>query len=191
MGRRVRMVSDIAILNDMIKDTAKISPEKSNRGLEVILTESKQPDSLVTIFGLPNDVIIIKVDKFKEPDTIFNCSGGKCKRSDFAIIADTGNKKVIIHIEIKAAKGKPQKKIIDQLKGSDCVIAYCQKVGQNFYDKQDFLKDYKPRFVAFIHTRIPKTKTRQEHKNNAHGSPDDMLMIDTTNTLTFNHLAGI
>lgn len=184
-------MSDLDILNEMIKNTAKIAPKNNNRGLEVKLTEPQQPNSSATIFGLPNDAIIIKMDKFKVPDTILNCSKGKCKRSDFVIIADTGNKKVIIHIEIKAAKKGPKKDIINQLKGSDCVVTYCRKIGQNFCGNQDFLKDYELRFVALIHTRLPKTKTRQEHKNEVHDSPDNMLIIDTTNVLAFNHLVGI
>lgn len=183
------MVSDIYILNKMIKDNAKISPEENYGKLKVKLTEPQHPDSSATIFGLPNDAIIIKVDAFKSPDTIFNCSNGECKRSDFVIIANTDNKKVIIHIEMKAAKGKKKKHIINQLKGANCFVAYCQKIGQEFWNKPDFLKDYNTRFVAIVHTRIGKSKTRAERKPCIHDSPENVLIMPLHH-LVFDHLAG-
>jgi len=184
------MVSDIDILNEMIKDNAKISTEDNYGKLKVTLTEPQQPDSSATIFGLPNDAITIKVDTFKSPDTIFNCSNGECKRSDFIIIADTVNKKVIIHIEMKAKTGKTNNDIIKQLKGADCFVTYCRKIGKEFWNKPDFLKDYNTRFVAIVHTSIGKKKTRITPGIGVHDSPEQMLKIDSPHHLQFNHLAG-
>ena len=167
------MMSDIDILNEMIKKTAKILPKKDKHGLKVILTEPQQPDSSITIHGLPNNAIIIKVDKFKSPDTIFDCSKYECKRSDFVIITDTGNKQVILHIEMKAANGRSEEYIINQLKGADCFVAYCRRIGQEFWDEQNFLKGYNTRFVAIVHTRINKGRTRAERKSGAHSRPKD------------------
>lgn len=182
------MKSDIDILNEIIKDNAKILPEDNYGKLKVKLIEPQQLDSSATIFGLPNDSIIIKVDAFKSPDTIFNCSNGECKRSDFVIIANTDNKKVILHIEMKAKNGK-NSDIIKQLKGADCFISYCQKIGQEFWNQPDFLKDYNTRFVAIMHTRIGKSKTRAERKPCVHDCPENMLIIPLHH-LAFNHLAG-
>ena len=190
-------MSDIDILNEMIKKTAKISPKKDKHGLKVTLTEPQQPDSSITIHGLPNNSIIIKVDKFKSPDTIFDCESdeckrfGVCKRSDFVIITNTNNKQVILHIEMKAANGKSEEYIIKQLKGADCFIAYCRKIGQEFWDKKDFLKGYNPRFVAIVHTRINKGRTQAERKSGTHSRPKDMLKINSSHRIEFNKLAGI
>lgn len=184
------MVSDIYILHKMIKDNAKISPEETYSKLKVVLSEPQHPNSSATISGLPNNAITIKVDTFKSPDTIFNCSNGECKRSDFVIIADTGNKKVILHIEIKMTKGKKEKDTIKQLKGGNCFIAYCQKIGQEFWEKQDFLDGYNTRFVSIGHTSIAKQKTRMTRNSGVHDSPERMLKIDSPHHLQFNHLAG-
>jgi len=184
------MVSDIYILNKMIKDNAKISPEENYGKLKVILPEPQHQDSSATISGLPNNAITIKVDNFKSPDTIFNCSNDECKRSDFVIIADTGNKKVILHIEMKATKGKTKKAIIKQLKGADCFVAYCRKIGKEFWNKQDFLDGYNTRFVSIGHTSIDKKKTRITRNTDIHDSPERMLKIDSPHYLQFNHLVG-
>lgn len=184
------MMSDIDILNEIIKDNAKISPEDNYGKLKVKLTEPQQPDSSATIFGLPKDAITIKVDAFKSPDTIFNCSNGECKRSDFVIIADTDEKKVILHIEMKTSKGKTKKDLIKQLKGADCFVAYCRKIGQEFWNKPDFLEDYNTRFVAIKQTRIAKKKTRAERKPGVHNQPENMLIMHSPHRLAFNHLAG-
>jgi len=184
------MVSDIDILNDMIKDTAKISPEDNYGKLKVTLTEPQQLDSSTTIFGFPNDAITIKVDTFESPDTIFNCLNGECKRSDFVIIADTDEKKVILHIEIKAKTGKKNNDIIKQLKGADCFVAYCRKIGKEFWNKQDFLDGYNTRFISIGHTSIQKKKTRIIRHLGVHDSPENMLKIASPHYLAFNHLAG-
>lgn len=184
------MVSDIDILNEMIKDTVKIQPEENYGKLKVTLTESKQDGSSATIFGLPNNAIIIKVDAFESLDTIFNCSKYECRRSDFVIIANTGNKKVIIHIEMKATNGKKRKYIVDQLKGADCFVTYCQKIGKEFWNKPNFLDDYKIRFVRIGHTSISKKRTRMIRNSGVHDSPERMLTIYSPHHLGFNHLAG-
>ncbi|HJH29416.1 MAG TPA: hypothetical protein C5S51_06945 [Methanosarcinaceae archaeon] len=183
-------MSDIYILNEMIKDNAKISPEENYSKLKIILPEPQHPDSSATIYGLPNDAITIKVDTFKSPDTIFNCSNDECKRSDFVIISDNGNKKVILHIEMKTTKGKTNKDIIKQLKGGDCFVTYCRKIGKEFWNKQDFLDGYNTRFISIEHTRISKKKTRITRNPGVHDSPKRMLKIDSPHHLQFNHLAG-
>ena len=184
------MLSDIDILNDMIKKPAKISPIDNYGKLKVTLTEPQHLDSSATISGLPNNAITIKVDTFKSPDTIFNCSNDECKRSDFVIISDTGKKKVILHIEMKATKGKTKKDIIKQLKGADCFVAYCRKIGKEFWNKQDFLDGYNTRFISIGHTSIDKKKTRITRNRGVHDSPEQMLKIDSPHHLQFNHLAG-
>ncbi|MDP5016295.1 MAG: hypothetical protein NWQ43_03125, partial [Dolichospermum sp.] len=91
-------MSDIAILKQMIKETATVPLEKKNGKNLVTLTEPDLPDCFVTIHGMPHndEVIIIKADKFKSPDTVFIGSKGECKRADFVIIAYTDTKKVIL-----------------------------------------------------------------------------------------------
>ncbi len=183
---------DIDILHKMIKDKAKVSLVDNYGKKKVKLTEPQHPNSSVTIFGLPENVIVIKVDAFKSPDTVFAGSQGECKRADFVIVAETDKKKIILCIEMKAKKG-PEKEIIQQLAGAQCFIAYCREIGRTFWEQRDFLKSKNCvcRFVSIGHTRIPKKKTRiTRRQSEPHDRPDRMMKIDWPHNLQFKHLAG-
>jgi hypothetical protein len=153
-------MSDIAILKEMIKDTATVSLEERKGKKQVIL---KEPDAnySVTIDGMPDDeqVIVIKADAFTSPKAVFIGSKGECKRADFVIIAD-GKKKVILCIEMKAGNGESDKHITAQLKGAKCFVAYCREIGQLFWNKPNFLKDYEYRAVSIKNITLSKQKTR-------------------------------
>lgn len=183
-------MSDIDILHQMVRDTAKIPVSDEYSRKKVVLKEPQQPKSLVTILGLPDDVIVIKADAFRSPDTVFKGTQGECKRADFVIVADTGDKKVIICIEMKAKK-KQRWTIVKQLTGAKCFVLYCQGIGREFWNKPDFLIGYEYRFVAICHTSIAKRKTRYEKKLRVlHDHPENMLRISRPNDLQFNRLAG-
>lgn len=182
-------MSDVAILNEMIKDTVKVPLTSAGNWKMVTLTEPRQLNSLVKICGLPNDVIVIKAEDFRSPDTVFGGLRGECKRADFVIVADAVNKKTILCIEMKATKGT-RNEIVLQLKGAKCFITYCQEIGKNFWNKGNFLDDYRYRFVSIGHTSIPKKKTRFILTHNVHDRPDRMLKIDYAKRLEFNRLAG-
>ncbi|MBU7581910.1 MAG: hypothetical protein KAF91_03205 [Nostoc sp. TH1S01] len=160
-------MSDIAILKEMIKESATVNLEDDGYGKnKVILKEPSPPNYYITINGMPNDddVIIINADNFKSPDTIFHGNRGECKRADFIIIADEGKKKIILCIEMKAGKGGTQSDIIEQLTGAYCFVAYCREIGQSFWKQPNFLEDYECRFVSIKDiTRKKTTRIDQNH----------------------------
>lgn len=155
-------MSDIAILKEMIKESARVSLKDRKAKKQVILNEPPPADYSVTIDGMPDDdqLVVIKADAFTSPQAVFIGSKGECKRADFVIIADTGQKKVILCIEMKAGKGESETDIIGQLKGAKCFVAYCQEIGQLFWNKPNFLKDYEYRFVSIKNIKLNKTSTR-------------------------------
>lgn len=108
---------------------------------------------------------------------------------DFVIIADGGDKKVIICIEMKARKDS-QKEIIQQLTGARCFIAYCQEVGKSFWQAKGFLKGCAYRFVSINHISIAKRKTRIDRHSGVRDRPDRMLKISSPKRLEFSHLAA-
>ncbi|MEH2050362.1 hypothetical protein [Nostoc sp.] len=183
-------MSDIAILKEMINETATVPLQNLHDKMQVTLTEPPPVDYSVTINGMPHndDVIVIKADAFNSPKTVFKGNRGECKRADFVIVADTENKKVILCIEMKGGKGGSKKEIIQQLKGAECFVAYCRKIGQSFWEQQNFLSDYVYRFVSIREISIPKQKTRIERPTSNHDRPDRMLKISSPNYLNFNHL---
>ncbi|MBI2779090.1 MAG: hypothetical protein HYX62_04810 [Gammaproteobacteria bacterium] len=180
---------DLAILHQMIKDGAKVPLLEKHGKKSVVLSEPQHPDSSVTIAGMPDNTIVIKADAFKSPDTVFAGLQGECKRADFVIVADTGKKKSIVCIEMKAKKAS-EKEIIQQLSGAECFIVYCREIGKSFWKQQDFLADYSFRFISIGHTSIPKRRTRIDRSADVHDRPDRMLKISSPHRLQFNQLAG-
>ena len=183
-------MSDIAILKEMIKDTATVPLTKNNYGKNQVILEEAN-DYSVTINGMPDNdqVIVIKTDAFSASNAVFKGNRGECKRADFVIIADTDTKKRIIFIELKAKKDS-ETEIIQQLTGAQCFVAYCQEIGRKFWQQKSFLDNYQSRFVSIGHINVPKRKTRIERSTDNHDSPERMLKIDWPDYIEFNHLAG-
>ncbi|TAF71182.1 MAG: hypothetical protein EAZ59_01945 [Oscillatoriales cyanobacterium] len=183
-------MSDIAILKEMIKESATVPLEEHKGKKQVILKEPPPADYSVTIDGMPDDaqVIVIKADAFPAPNKIFTSSKGQCKRADFVIVA------IIFCIEMKKNKDQ-NSKIIQQLTGAKCFVDYCQEIGKAFWNQQNFLDAYEYRFVSIGHISISKGKTRinrlnetHDRLNETHDRPDRMLKISRPNKLQFNHL---
>jgi hypothetical protein len=179
----------IDILRQMIKSNALVETTNTYDHLSVRLEEPQQPNSVVKIKGLPEEVIIIKVDTFPAPDTIFTGKNGECRRADYVIVANEQARKRILFIEMKRRKA-PEHEIVEQFKGAACFIAYCKEVAKQFYNFNDLLTGYEFRYVSFGHTSIAKRKTRYERTAAQHNRPDRMLKIDWPNNLYFKHLAG-
>ncbi len=183
-------MSDMEILNQMIRNTAKVSLEESEYGkFFVTLHEPQSPKSTVTIVGIPSDAIVIKVDDFQSPDTIFSGEHGECKRADYVIVADYSGKKRILYIELKTTKS-PLNEIIKQLAGAKCFISYCQEIGKTFWGKTNFLRDYQHRFVSIGHTSITKRKMQIDRSKKVHDTPDKLMKISWPHRLQFNQLVG-
>ncbi|MCC3507052.1 MAG: hypothetical protein JGK23_31010, partial [Microcoleus sp. PH2017_19_SFW_U_A] len=189
-------MSDIAILKEMIKESATVPLEEHKGKKQVILKEPPPADYSVTIDGMPDDaqVIVIKADAFPAPNKIFTSSKGQCKRADFVIVADTPTEKIIFCIEMKKNKDQ-NKNIIQQLTGAKCFVDYCQEIGKAFWNQQNFLEAYEYRFVSIGHISISKGKTRNSRSTETndrlteiHDRPDRMLKISRPNKLQFNHL---
>jgi hypothetical protein len=143
-------MSDIEILKEMIRNLAIVPLIIDKPKNKVILSEPPPANYSVTINGIPdqNNVIVIKTDAFKSPDTIFQGSHGECKRADFVIIANTEKKKVILCIELKAGKGGQTHEILQQLEGAKCFAEYCKEIGKSFWNQPKFLNGYEYRFVS-------------------------------------------
>jgi len=90
-------MTELDVLSSMIKNSAKVNIESKSGSNEasVTLKESQSPTSEVTIYGLPLDAIVIKVDEFKSPDTILTETRGQRKRADYIIVANRNGKKNI------------------------------------------------------------------------------------------------
>jgi hypothetical protein len=174
------------ILEELIQPNARVRLTKKYDRYHVELCEPKC-DSKVTLHGLPEDTFIIKADSFPPPKSIFQGGRGECRRADFVIISES--RKVVVYIELKKSKGS-QEKIVQQLKGAQCLVAYCREIGRRFWSNSEFMSDFKHRFVSIGHTSMPKKKMRAERTVGQHDQPERMMRIDWPHHLEFNRLAS-
>ena len=189
------MSSDFEILQELIRDDALATVEHSNGKRALILTESgnnrRIPYSL-KIRNVPINVIAFRADTFPAPNCIFKNDKGQCKRADFVIIASDNKANWIVYIEMKSGGGgRSEKEIMQQLRGAQCLIAYCRAIGQEFWRERKFLgkNNYRQRFISIREIGTQK-RPFFPPKSAQHDSPDRMLKIKAPpkDSLWFNQL---
>jgi hypothetical protein len=184
-------MSDLKILKELIIDKALVTIEPGLYGKsQVVLSETEsQTKYCVTIHNIPKESIVIKTDVFPAPKHIFNNVKGECKRADFVIISHTKKTNYIIFIELKQGKGETQA-IIQQLKGSQCLIDYFRAIVKVFWQNHNFLniKNYKYRFISIHHINTNKKPTFTQQPNTIHDKAECLLKVNAPNNLQFNQL---
>ena len=184
-------MTDLELLNKMIKASARIAVESHYRNYKVVLSETKCPSSKVEIRNIPQDAVIIVADKFPEPNGVFAGSRGECKRADYIIVAEKDGRTVAVYVELKCANSATATDIQNQLRGAHCVFCYCQAIGREFWKEPGFLSGAVHRYVSFGHTgSTRKHKTRETRHAALHDNPDRLLKLDWANSVEFNKLAG-
>lgn len=183
-------MGDLQILKELFKKDALQGLENNYHKFHTTLREPSCPDSSVLIADIPEESLVVKIDKFPDPSAVFNGDKGECRRADFLIISEYNDKKRILFIELKRTKDE-KTKIIQQLKGAVCALKYCQEAGKQFWNKSNFLDEFEFRFVSFGHTAIRKRRTRiRREVSTTHNSPEKMMKIDWPANIRFNHLVG-
>ena len=189
-------MSDFDILQDLIQDDALASAEDEYDKKIIVLKESgnQQPEYSLKIRNVPDDIIAFKADAFPPPNNIFKNSKGECKRADYVVIASDDRANWIVHIEMKSGKGNSEKEVEQQLRGAQCLVAYCRAIGQEFWQEPAFLekKNYQQRFIRVKNIRVAKRPTLIEPKSGRHDRPERMLKINAPakGNLEFRKLVG-
>ncbi len=169
-------MNDIELLQKLFEDRL-IKSKESVYGKPYI--ELKESDLYsITIQNVPEDAVAIKTDSFPNLQGFFNCCSniGQCKRADFVIITDDK----LIFIEL--CKGKKQeKKVVQQLKGAQCVIEYCRNISDKFYNYNSLLKNNIHCFVSVSNIGVNKRGSKQKQYQN--NTPDNFLKINASNNL--------
>ena len=185
-------MSDLDIFDEMLTEEALVSVQKDSGGkFFLVLSEgSGQETYQIEIRNIPKDIIAFKADKFPAPETVFKCGKGECKRADYVLVANRDNKNWIIYLEMKRGSAKANA-IMQQLKGAECLVAYCRAIGRAFWQAKGFLKenDYRQRFVSIKNVSVNKLPTRNSSKSSVHDKPENMLKINSPGKkLQFNKL---
>ena len=188
---------DFDILQDLIKTEALASIEyEYNKKIIVLEEPGNQTQSAYSlkIRNVPDDIIAFKADAFPPPNNIFKSSKGECKRADYVIIASDDRANWIVHIEMKSGKGDSEKEVEQQLRGAQCLVAYCRAIGQEFWQEPAFLekKNYQQCFISIKNIGVAKRETWPEPKSDQHDMPERMLKISAParGSLQFKRLVG-
>ena len=182
-------MSDTEILLQLFKPRAQVEAITNSYGKkEVTLTEAQQPDSRVKINHLHSDAVIINVDKFEGPHHVFNCDTGVCKRADYVIISESA--RVILYVELKSASHR-NSDVVNQLKGAKCFIGYCKEIVRLFWSENNFMDNYKERYVSFVEISASQRPVFSQ-SSPVHDTSSAFLKIKRPNRSfqSFNKLVG-
>ncbi|QRV23372.1 hypothetical protein [Marinomonas foliarum] len=177
---------DTSVLNRLFNDRAKIPIDDYYGKKKVVLKEPQVEDSMIEIRGIPDDAIVIDLDRAFSNEKLFAGSQGECKRADYIIFSE--QRKKVLFIEMKKT-GAKLNDIVKQLKGSLCAFEYCQSIAREFFNENNFLSAYECRFITINHTGMSNRTTTIEKIAGTNNRPDAPLKLSWTQTIQFNQIA--
>ena len=191
------MMSDFEILQDMIRDEIRALVEYEYSKKTIVLQEPGnrlRPEYSLKIRNLPDEIIAFKADAFPHATGIFRNSRGECKRADFVLFASDDRTNWIVYIEMKSGNTGLASAIEQQLRGAQCLVAYCRAIGQEFWKEPRFLKktNYHQRFISVKEIGLNKRPTFMRPESGHHDTPERMLKINAPAkcVLQFKSLVG-
>ncbi len=183
-------MSDTTILKRMLQNNILLPLEDHYASKKVILKEHQAQDSWVEIHNIPEDAVVIDLDRAFHNQHLFQGGNGECKRADYVIISELEQK--VLFIEMKRTNA-PAVDIVNQLKGALCAFEYCQIIAREFFQSSYFLEHYQQRFISLRHTGGTKQKTEIERTANLgekHNTPNYPLKISWAKTIQFKKIAA-
>lgn len=174
---------DTGVLNELFADKLMGDFGKKNGRRFAMLKETDKGAKLkrVDIFDVPEESVLIKLDRAEPPHSLFKKEKGKCRRCDYVLITKTKYKHIMLFIEMKSAKRVPVSDVKKQFWGAECVIDYCNATLKRFHDQADFFGKFEKRFVVFYKPSISKRSTRLPKKpslvktSGTNDTPEHML----------------
>lgn len=160
-----------------------------NYGRSVAVLREPSCDSEATIYNVPDDAIVVKLDENLDLGRLFSGSFGECKRSDFLVITEKNSKIIFVHIEIKLTRANAGD-IQHQLRGSYCFVHYLRELGKAFAKHNTFLIQARHRFVSIRHTGPRKRKTKIERATGQNDVPERAMKISSPYHIEFANICG-
>jgi len=144
----------------------------------------------VTIMDLPNNSIVLNIEKFEQPKTLFKGKMGECKRCDYILVLTEEKQKILLFIEMKSGRLN-MAEIQRQFKGAECAIDYCDAVLNRFHAQDGFFKSYKKRFVIFYKPNLAKRTTQPFITSVKNDSPERALRYPSPHNPSIKKLLGL
>lgn len=183
-------MTDTSLLNTMINQSAMVGLQNYNVGAKkVVLIEHQTANSELEIRNIPEDSVVIEVDKSISNNDLFSNKKQECKRADYLIVSEQNN--LILFIEMKKGKHNGPE-TIKQLKGSLCVLNYIQSIAREFYKEHDFLDGYNKLFIVFqkVNTKKKKTSYHNMRENIKSNTPENPKIFSQFTDIQFNRILG-
>lgn len=129
----------------------------------------------VRIFDIPDNSILINLDRYRQPETLFKDNRGQRTRCDYVLLTTFNHLPCMLFIEMKS-RSVSDKEILKQFKSSECLMDYCNAVLNRFHEQNDLLKSFHKRFVVFYKPRsTPKRPSRPPCPSSSNDKPDNAL----------------
>jgi hypothetical protein len=163
-------MANLQSLDELLVDEIKGTFSINNGRRFARLRESGRNSRLrqVDIYDVPDGSILIKLDQFDPPNSLFKSNRGQCRRCDYALVTTVGSRDVLLFVEMKSGR-IDNREIEQQFKGAECVIDYCDAALDRFYAQNNLLKNHIKRFVVFYKLSMSKRTTRPKkspsHRN--------------------------
>ncbi|PIE03505.1 MAG: hypothetical protein CSA81_01825 [Acidobacteria bacterium] len=143
----------------------------------------------IDILGVPANSILIKLDEYAQPSTLFKNDKGQRKRCDYILFFHIQNQGIVLFIELKSNKVK-NPEVIRQFKGSECVLDYCNATLKRFHNHDTLLENFSKRFIVFYKPRISKKRTRPMIKPN-NTIPENALKYPATKNISLKSIIAL
>lgn len=128
----------------------------------------------VDIYDVSEDSLLIKLDKYDQPKSLFKGTEGERKRCDYVLITSINSQSYLLFIEMKSKRVKPSE-FIKQFKGAECLMDYCDATLKRFHEQNNFFEGFKKRFVVFYKIPLSKQRTRSIDSFGNNSTPDKAL----------------
>ena len=128
---RKLLVSDI--IGDIIHEHGVCSVRLQETGVQAKLKR-------VDILGIPEKSVLMKLDAYEQPLSLFKGEKGERQRCDYILFTVIDGKGYALFVELKSAKLK-KSEYICQFKGAECVVDYCHSALKRFHN-HDRLKTF-------------------------------------------------
>lgn len=147
-----------------------------NGARHVYLKETSHEAKLksVIIRHIPEKSLLVKLDGYKQPVSLFSGSKGERKRCDYILFTLIDGKGYALFIELKS-KTLKKTEYAAQFKGAECVIDYCHAALKRFYNYHRLIESFNRRFFVFYKPpSIAKQRTRLK-LTSGNTSPDKAM----------------
>ncbi len=174
------------IIKELINPEATVQLTVDYQKCKCVLDE---PDSdyYVEVLNVPDDAIVIKADVFDSPINFFNGSKMECKRADYIMIVEQPEPQILF-IELKRSKASStNKEIYAQLKGSYCLMQYCENIIEQFWEQKEIFDEFETRYYVFYSLSVNKKMSYKRNRGKDNLKPEDARKL-SQKTIQYRHL---